>query len=440
MGREKERIAKCLEKNPVVECRKIQMKFYPELFSRFEETKDPRHSSYIEYSNKEMLGTLYYKALAEVESMRAMSREFNSDKIVSNLYWLMGRDEKEYLPHHVTLNEYLEKLEPVELEKIRDDIVYQMIRRKTFDDAKVLKHWLVLIDGTELDTGYKQKNEHYLERCYNRGTEHEKTKYHRAVLEAKLYLGNGLMVSIGTESIENDDDYIKYKYSEEERKQDCELRAFKRLAKKMKQAFPRLPICIVADGLYVAESIMDLCESYHWKFIIRDKEGCAKSIEEEYCAIPEKERAGSVEYVNEMVYKSRTVNVLEQKETKIKSGKEVTTEFKWITNIKLTKGNGEKIAKAGRLRWKIENQGFNRQKHWQGHLEHACSWNAQAQKNHYLMQQIADFMRQLYEYFYLKKNEIKKAQKNIPSDILKSFGELEKSEDIFTELNKTVLN
>lgn len=263
MGREKERIAKRLEKNPVVECRKIQMKFYPELFSRFEETKDPRHSSYIEYSNKEMLETLYYKALAEVESMRAMSREFNSDKIVSNLYWLMGREEKEYLPHHVTLNEYLEKLEPVELEKIQDDIIYQMIRRKTFDDTKVLKHWLVLIDGTELDTGYKQKNEHYLERCYNRGTEHEKTKYHRAVLEAKLYLGNGLVVSIGTESIENDDDYIKYKYSEEERKQDCELRAFKRLAKKIKQAFPRLPICIVADGLYVAESIMDLCESYH---------------------------------------------------------------------------------------------------------------------------------------------------------------------------------
>ena len=56
------------------------------------------------------------------------------------------------------------------------------------------------------------------------------------------------------------------------------------------------------------------------------------------------------------------------------------------------------------------------------------------------VEQIADFMRQLYEYFYLKKNEIKKAQKNIPSDILKSFGELEKSEDIFHELKKTVLS
>lgn len=440
MGRERARIAKRLEKNPAVECNRIQKKFYPELFSKFEQTKDPRHSSYIEYSNKEMLGTLYYKALAEIESMQAMTREFNTDKVVENLYYLIGGSIKEYLPHHVTLNEYLEKLEPAELEKILMDIVYRMIRRKTFDDAKVLKHWLVLVDGTELDSGYIQKNEHYLERCYNRGTEHEKTKYHRAVLEAKLYLGNGLMVSIGTETIENDDDYIKYKYSEEERKQDCEIKAFKRLVKKIKQAFPRLPICIVADGLYVAENIMNICDDYHWNFIIRYKEGCAKSIEEEYRAVPEKESAGSVNYVNEMVYKARTINVLEQKETKIKSGKEVTTEFKWVTNIKVTKGNAEKIARAGRLRWKIENQGFNRQKRWQGNLEHACSWNAQAQKNHYLMQQIADFMRQLYEYFYLKKNEIKKAQKNIPSDILKSFGELEKSEDIFHELKKTVLS
>lgn len=440
MGRERARIAKRLEKNPAVECNRIQKKFYPELFSKFEQTKDPRHSSYIEYSNKEMLGTLYYKALAEIESMQAMTREFNTDKVVENLYYLIGGSIKEYLPHHVTLNEYLEKLEPAELEKILMDIVYRMIRRKTFDDAKVLKHWLVLVDGTELDSGYIQKNEHYLERCYNRGTEHEKTKYHRAVLEAKLYLGNGLMVSIGTETIENDDDYIKYKYSEEERKQDCEIKAFKRLVKKIKQAFPRLPICIAADGLYVAENIMNICDDYHWNFIIRYKEGCAKSIEEEYRAVPEKESAGSVNYVNEMVYKARTINVLEQKETKIKSGKEVTTEFKWVTNIKVTKGNAEKIARAGRLRWKIENQGFNRQKRWQGNLEHACSWNAQAQKNHYLMQQIADFMRQLYEYFYLKKNEIKKAQKNIPSDILKSFGELEKSEDIFHELKKTVLS
>lgn len=440
MGREKERIAKRLEKNAVEECNRIQKKFYPELFERFEETKDPRNRSYTEYSNREMLGTLYYKCLSEVESMRAMSRAFNADKIVRNLYGFMGSSPKEYLPHHVTLNEYLERLAVEELENIRDDMVYKMIRRKSFDDAKLLKHWLVLIDGTELDSGYRQKNEHYLERCYNRGTEEEIHRYHRAVLEAKLYLGNNLLVSIGTETIENDEAYIKNKCSAEERKQDCELKAFKRLVKKIKKTYPRLPICIVADGLYVAENVMELCESYHWKYIIRYKEGCAKSIEEEYLAIPEKEKSGNKEYVNDVIYKSGKVNMLVQKEIQIKNRKEKINIFKWITNFKITGKNAEKIAVGGRLRWKIENQGFNRQKHWQGNLEHACSWNAQAQKNHYLMQQIADFMRQLYEYFYLKKHEIKKAQKNIPSDILKSFGELEKSEDIFNGTVKTVLN
>ena len=38
------------------------------------------------------------------------------------------------------------------------------------------------------------------------------------------------------------------------------------------------------------------------------------------------------------------------------------------------------------------------------------------------MEQISDFMKQLYEYYYLKKNGIEKKQKNISSDLLASFG------------------
>lgn len=129
-------------------------------------------------------------------------------------------------------------------------------------------------------------------------------------------------------------------------------------------------------------------------------------------------------------------------EKKIKPDrKEQTTEFAWITDITITKNNARKIVNAGRNRWKIENQGFNRQKHWQGNLEHACSWNEQAQKSHYLMEQIADFIKQLYEYFYLTKNEIKKLQKNISPELLASFGrQLTKPEDIKVELHSAVLN
>ena len=103
--------------------------------------------------------------------------------------------------------------------------------------------------------------------------------------------------------------------------------------------------------------------------------------------------------------------------------------------------NAKKIVDAGRNRWKIGNQGFNRQKHWKGNIEHACSFDECAQKNHYLMEQIADFMKQLYEYFFLEKNGIKKTQKNISSELLASFGrQLTETEDIKAQLHKAVPN
>ena len=441
MSRERDRITKKMEKNPVVECNMIQKRFYPELFSKFDQAKDPRHNSYTKYSGKEMLGTLYYKGIAGISSMQGMTREFNDDVVSGNLYRFMGSRAKKYLPHGVTENEYLKRLNPKELEDVLSDMVYRMIRRKSFDGAKVLGKWLVIVDGTELDEGKTKKNDNYLSRCYNRGEENEFVRYHRSVLEAKIYFGNGLVCSMATETIENTPQNNEKRRSEEEIKQDCESKAFVRLAAKIKKRFPRLPICIVADGLYVSERVMKICEANRWDYIIRYKEGCAPSIEKEYESIPEKNRMGKAEYVNGVVYRDREINVLKYAETKIKKGNPVVTNFTWITNIKITDRNAKKLAEAGRNRWKIENQGFNRQKRWQGDIEHACSFDARAQKNHYLMEQISDFMKQLYEYFYLKKNEIKKTQKNISSDLLASFGrQLTETEDISTELNESVLN
>lgn len=430
MGRERERIIRKRETNPVVECNKIQNIFYPELFSKFEDVTDPRHSSYIEYSCKEMLGTIYYKGIAGISSMQNMTRAFTDEIVTSNLYQFMGSKSKDYLPHGVTLNEFLERIDPSELEKIQKDIAYKMIRRKTFDDAKVKKRWLVLIDGTELDEGFQKKNDYYLSRTYNRGEENEFVKYHRSVLEAKLYLGNNLICSIATETIENSEEYNKKHMSDEAIKQDCESKAFIRLATKLKKNFPRLPICIVADGLYVSTRVIKTCTSYGWDYIIRYKEGSAPLIEEEYHATPEKNKIEKVEYVNGIVFGTLDVNVLKYSEKRVKDGEEKTTKFAWITSLEITDKNAGKLVNAGRSRWKIENQGFNRQKRWQGDIEHACSFNERAQKNHYLLEQISDFIKQLYEYFFLKKHEIRKTQKNISSELLASFGRQLTREDI----------
>ena len=440
MSREQERIRRKLEDNPIVECNKIQNKFCPELFSMFDRVKDPRNQSYIEYSSRVMLGTMYYKSIAGISSMQEMTRTFNDERICRNLYRFMGENAKDYMPHGVTENEFLERLDPEELEAVQQKNVYSMIRRKTFDNARVLKRWQIIIDATELDEGYQKKNDHYLSRCYNRGEENEYVKYHRSMLEAKIYFGENVICSIASETIENSAEYIKQ--SDEAVKQDCESKAFVRLAAKIKKKFPRLPIIITADGLYVTKNVLQICKDYHWDYIIRYKEGCAPTIAEEYRSLPEKETVGAaIEYQNKIVFNDFDVNLIYYRDRRIVKGDERETEFAWITSIEITKGNAEKIVRAGRNRWKIENQGFNRQKHWQGNIEHACSFHERAQKNHYLMEQIADFIKQLYEYFYLEKNKIKKPQKNISSELLASFGrQLTETEDIEAELHNAVLN
>jgi hypothetical protein len=56
-------------------------------------------------------------------------------------------------------------------------------------------------------------------------------------------------------------------------KEDCELNAFRRLAERLRTEFPKLPICLLMDGLYPLQSVFDLIESYGWKFIATLREG-----------------------------------------------------------------------------------------------------------------------------------------------------------------------
>lgn len=433
MGREQERIRRKLENNPIAECNKVRQRYCPSLFQDFADTKDPRNLSYTDYSNKGMLGTVFYKGIAGITSMQSMTCEFNKERVVKNLYWFMGEEEKEYLPHAVTVNEYLERLEPEELQKVQQKQVYGLVRSKAFYDARFQKKWLVIVDGTQTYSGSRKLNESCLERHYNKGTQEETVNYHCDVLEAKIVLGEGLIVSIASEFIENngEDAERQKQMDEEERKQDCETKAFKRLAGKVKKAFPRLPIILLADSLYASEPVMEICRQNSWGFIIRYKTGSIPSIGEEYEGIPGKETSGHAEFVNGIDYNGKPVNMLRFREEKIKNGKAEKKEFQWLTSIRITEKNAGKIAGAGRKRWKIENEGFNRQKNWQGDITHACSWNRNAMKNHYLMTQIADMVKQLYEWFFLKKNGIKKKQKNISSELLESFGQqITETEDI----------
>ncbi len=58
--------------------------------------------------------------------------------------------------------------------------------------------------------------------------------------------------------------------------------------------------------------------------------------------IPEKETSGHAEFINDIEYNGKPVNVLRFFEEKIEKGKVVRTDFQWLTSIRITGNNAEK--------------------------------------------------------------------------------------------------
>ena len=93
------------------------------------------------------------------------------------------------------------------------------------------------------------------------------------------------------------------------------------------------------------------------------------------------------------------MSVIECHETKPgKQNTEETTKFRWLTNFKITARNVIALAnEGGRIRWKVENEGFNVQKNGGYALEHAYTTDTNAAKVFYFLLQIAHMLAQLMD-------------------------------------------
>jgi hypothetical protein len=106
--------------------------------------------------------------------------------------------------------------------------------------------------------------------------EEQDYQYFVYVLEASLCFRNGMVIPLMSE-------FLEFAPEEgEQRKQDCETNAFHRLAERIKEAFPRLPVMVLLDGLYANGPIMERCRAYHWDFMIVLKDGSLPTVWEEY--------------------------------------------------------------------------------------------------------------------------------------------------------------
>lgn len=68
-------------------------KIFRTKFSMFDRVKDSCNQSYIDYSSRIMLGTMYYKSIVGISSMQEMTRAFNDSTISRNAILFLAGDE-----------------------------------------------------------------------------------------------------------------------------------------------------------------------------------------------------------------------------------------------------------------------------------------------------------------------------------------------------------
>lgn len=308
------------------------------------------------------------------------------------------------LPDLDTCNRLMKSLACSELENIKKYLVSKLISRKVFHNFRLMGlYYNVAIDGTGI---HSYDYEPYPE-CPYKQYKSGKKVWTAYVLEAKIVCSNGFSISIATEWIKNPTD-------KEFDKQDCELKAFTRLAKKIKKMYPRLPVCITADGLYPNITVFNICKQYGWQYIITLKDGNLKTIWGEIELLRPIKRAtitsdkmiiNTQKHITEkytgfyeLEYKQHKVSVVEADiETKLlKSGQKEKIRFVHITSFVLKKAILQNISYEGRRRWKIENEGFNEQKNNGYNLKHKYSRTSfTATQNYYQCMQIAHIINQL---------------------------------------------
>ena len=237
--------------------------------------------------------------------------------------------------------------------------------------------------------------------------EDENKQYYVYVLEANLTFHNGMVIPLLSE-------ILSYSQGDNEKdKQDCEQRAFHRLAKRLKQRFPRLSIMVLLDGLYANGPIMERCRQYKWDYMIVLKDDSLPSVWEEADKLLALEQANRCrhkwgnrlqrfEWVNDIDYRYRCAKTGKEKKIPVHvafcserweeiapASTEVvskTARHVWISSQPLdARTMHERCNLGGRHRWGIE-EGILVEKH-QGYVyEHCFSYDWKVMSGyHYLM-------------------------------------------------------
>jgi hypothetical protein len=381
--------------------------FFPQLNAWLDRLPDSRDPEACTYATRFLAWWGLHLYLLQLGSRRQLDYELRDGgpHVLANLNRLADTTQTT-LPVHDTLDYFLGHVALAGWERLRTRMVQRLLRMKALDAARLLGHPVLLVDATGLLCFQRRHCPHCLVQRHG-----ERTLYLHHVLEAKLLGPAGVVVSLGSEFIDAAAAAAQAK-SAEELKQDCELKALARLLPGIRKDYPQLRFVLALDNLYACGPLFALAGELGWSFVVTFKEGRTPALWREYLAL---RAACPQNYLRRdwgdgLVQEFRWVERLAYEDSEGRPWRFHALEcterrprgevgyFAWLTPLPVGRKTVEEIAqKGGRYRWKVENEGFNRQKNSGLNLQHVYSTDPEKWKAYYLLLQIAFILTQFME-------------------------------------------
>ena len=321
--------------------------------------------------------------------------------LIANVKTLAGVGA-EALPDGDTVNYLLERMPAAGgLGQLPGRMVHRLLRSRVLDDQRLWNDWfMIAVDATEQFSSSQRHCDQCLVQERSDGTQ----RYFHIVLEAMLIARNGLVLPLLSVPVRNE--------SAGYEKQDCELKAFYRMAPELHRRFPQLRLCLLLDSLYFCQEVMDICSEYQWEWIITFKEGKTPALWKSAQAAlapthclerqPNESTQQRFRWGHNLIHgeqRHRFHVVFCRETTRSEAGILTVTNFGWGTSLRPDRNNVVELGNhGGRARWKIENEGFNTLKNSIFGLEHGYGTIHEALMNWHHLIEVAFILLQLVEH------------------------------------------
>lgn len=330
------------------------------------EIPDKREQDKVKFSLWDIVGSAFAMMFFEDPSLLHFQRRMKDKMNKCNLETMFNVLD---IPKDNRIRTILDQIKPYSFNNSFCATINNFYQSGELEKFKFMGKYLCLIDASQ---NYSSTNI-YCKHCLKK--KHKKdgttTYSHQVLVPLIVHPDKKQILPLMPEEIKNEDG---------KKKQDCELNGAKRLIPKLKTDFPALSFIVAGDALYANQSFIELVREQEYSFILTAKEGNNKTLFAQIKGtnlqkkeITIKDRRYEYEWVNNLNLnlskETIKVNYFTFRIIDIKTG-EITHKNSWITDLKIDENNVEALVKAGRSRWKIENECFNILKNNGYEMEH----------------------------------------------------------------------